>query len=177
MNCSFCGHTDTRVVDSRLISGGTQIRRRRLCSQCGERMTTIETVCHTLPRVIKQTGERETFSEEKLRTGVIRALDKRAVAADDVEAMFAAIMSELSRMGEREIPSARLGDMVMDKLKLLDPVAYVRFASVYRCFQDVADFHAAIESLERFSRSETETKEVSEEDHENSGGQHVHGTC
>ncbi|HBF07410.1 MAG TPA: transcriptional repressor NrdR, partial [Gammaproteobacteria bacterium] len=92
-------------------------------------MTTIETVCHTLPRVIKQTGERETFSEEKLRTGVIRALDKRAVAADDVEAMFAAIMSELSRMGEREIPSARLGDMVMDKLKLLDPVAYVRFAS------------------------------------------------
>lgn len=147
MNCNFCGHIDTRVVDSRLVSGGTQIRRRRLCNACGERMTTIETVFHSMPRVIKQTGEREVFSEEKLRTGVIRALDKRAVSADDVEAMFAGLVTEISKLGEREIPSARLGELVMDKLKALDPVAYVRFASVYRCFQDVADFHEAIKAL------------------------------
>lgn len=129
------------------MSGGTQIRRRRLCGQCGERMTTIETVCHSLPRVVKQTGEREVFSEQKLRTGVIRALDKRAVSADDVEAMFAALIAEISKLGEREIPSARLGELVMEKLKALDPVAYVRFASVYRCFQDVADFQDAIKGL------------------------------
>lgn len=147
MNCNFCGHVETRVVDSRLMSGGTQIRRRRLCGQCGERMTTIETVCHSLPRVVKQTGEREVFSEQKLRTGVIRALDKRAVSADDVEAMFAALIAEISKLGEREIASTRLGELVMEKLKALDPVAYVRFASVYRCFQDVADFHDAIRGL------------------------------
>lgn len=148
MICSYCGHPDTRVVDSRLIAGGTQIRRRRVCNSCDERITTIESVAHTLPRVIKQTGEREVFSEEKLRTGVIRALDKRAVSVEDVEAMFAALIAEISRLGEREIPSARLGDMVMNKLKALDPVAYVRFASVYRCFQDVEDFKHAIEGLD-----------------------------
>lgn len=129
-------------------------------------MTTVETVNHSLPRVIKQTGERETFSEDKLRTGVNRALEKRAVPADDVEAMFASLMSELSRLGEREIPSARLGDMVMEKLKQLDPVAYVRFASVYRSFQDVAEFHAAIESLECFTKQSQHLEE-----------ENVHGAC
>jgi len=163
VNCSFCGHLETRVTDSRLIAGGTQIRRRRLCNHCGERMTTLEIVSHSLPRVIKQTGERETFSEEKLRTGVIRALDKRAVSADDVEAMFAALISEISRLGEREIASNRLGEMVMDKLKALDPVAYVRFASIYRCFRDVADFQQAIEGL----YPESTTKEQD----------NVHRTC
>ena len=178
MNCSFCGHADTRVVDSRLISGGIQIRRRRLCGECGERLTTIESVSYSLPRVVKQTGEREVFSEEKLRTGVIRALDKRAVSAEDVEAMFASLVAEISRLGEREITSTRLGEMVMDKLKALDPVAYVRFASVYRCFQDVSDFREAIEGLNPNQvntgagdvKPQQDTVEVQRSDY-------VHGTC
>lgn len=147
MKCSFCGCCDTKVIDSRFLSEGNQVRRRRLCNACGERMTTMESICHNLPRVIKQNNEREGFSEEKLRTGVMRALDKRAVSTDKVESMLASLIADISRLGEREVPSARIGELVMERLKALDPVAYVRFASVYRCFQDLADFEHAIQSL------------------------------
>lgn len=148
MRCPFCGTDETRVVDSRLVGEGDQVRRRRECSGCRERFTTYETVEFSLPKVIKQNGDREGFNEDKLRAGIERALEKRPVESEDVELAMSHIKRRLIAHGEREVPSRRLGEWVMQELRALDQVAYVRFASVYRSFQDVQEFRDEIERLE-----------------------------
>ncbi len=148
MRCPFCGAEDTRVVDSRLGGEGDQVRRRRECLSCKERFTTYETVELTLPRVVKSDGNREPFDEDKLRAGMGRALEKRPVSSEDVERGISHIKGRLRAWGEREVQSRIVGDWVMDELRVLDQVAYVRFASVYRSFQDVQEFREEIERLE-----------------------------
>jgi transcriptional repressor NrdR len=149
MRCPFCGAPDTRVVDSRLGGEGDQVRRRRECAECKERFTTYETVELSLPRVVKSDGSRQPFLEEKLRAGMARALEKRPVSAEAVERAVSHIKRRLIARGEREVPSRTIGEWVMDELRHLDQVAYVRFASVYRSFQDVQDFREEVERLER----------------------------
>ncbi len=149
MHCPFCGAEDTRVIDSRPASDGAQVRRRRECTACGERFTTYETVELVMPRIVKRDGTREPFSEEKLRTGMLRALEKRPVATEQVEAAIERIKRRLRGAGEREISSRDVGEWVMEELRGLDQVAYVRFASVYRSFQDVNAFREEIERLQR----------------------------
>lgn len=149
MRCPFCGDADTRVIDSRLASEGTQVRRRRECVTCSERFTTYETAELIMPRIIKTDGSREPFNEAKLLTGVLRALEKRPVETESIEAAISRIQHRLQACGEREIPSRQIGEWVMDELCSLDQVAYVRFASVYRSFQDVSEFRDAIERLEQ----------------------------
>jgi len=140
---------DTRVIDSRLAGEGTQVRRRRECTECGDRFTTYETAELLMPRIVKSDGTREPFDEQKLLTGVLRALEKRPVDTDSVDAAISRIQHRLQSCGEREIPSRQLGEWVMDELRSLDQVAYVRFASVYRSFQDVSEFRDEIERLEK----------------------------
>ncbi len=147
MRCPFCGAQDTRVVDSRLANEGDQVRRRRECSSCHERFTTYESAELTLPHVIKRSGIREAFSEAKLRAGMQRALEKRPVGSDDIEAAISRIKKELTTTGEREFPAQKLGELVMKELSLLDPVAFIRFASVYRSFEDVSEFTDMIAKL------------------------------
>ncbi|MBX3701127.1 MAG: transcriptional regulator NrdR [Dokdonella sp.] len=149
MHCLYCQHPDTRVIDSRVSDDGTMIRRRRECEQCGERFNTFETAEVKLPNVVKSDGRREPFDEAKLRTGFRRALQKRPIASEAVDAAVRAVITELRRSGEREVPSLRVGELVMHELKQLDHVAYVRFASVYRSFEDVQAFREEIERLER----------------------------
>ena len=149
MHCPFCQHNDTRVIDSRVSEDGATIRRRRECEACGERFSTLETVELKLPSIIKGDGRREQFDAKKLRQGFDRALQKRPVAEEQVEAAVRAVVHAVRMSGERELPSRRIGEFVMDELRKLDHVAYVRFASVYRSFQDVADFREEIEKLER----------------------------
>lgn len=149
MRCPFCQHPDTRVIDSRLSNEGDQVRRRRECMDCGERFTTYETAELNLPRVIKRGGAREPFSEAKLRGGMLHALEKRPVATELVEAAINRIKRRVLAQGERELDAQRIGDWVMDELRALDEVAYVRFASVYMSFEDVAAFREVIERLER----------------------------
>ncbi len=148
MHCPFCSADDTKVIDSRLVSDGAQVRRRRECLSCHERFTTYEAAELVMPRVIKQNGSREPFNEEKLRAGFLRALEKRPVSVESIEAEISHIMQNLRATGEREVNSRVLGELVMDSLKSLDKVAYVRFASVYRSFEDIAEFQAAIERLQ-----------------------------
>ena len=140
---------DTRVIDSRLAGEGMQVRRRRECIACADRFTTYESAELVMPRIIKSDGTREPFNEEKLLTGVLRALEKRPVDTESVEAGISRIQHRLQACGEREIPSRQLGEWVMDELRNLDQVAYVRFASVYRSFQDVSEFRDEIERLEQ----------------------------
>lgn len=147
MHCPFCAHPETKVIDSRLVADGEQVRRRRECIQCGERYTTFETAELVMPRIIKHDGTREPFHEEKLRSGIQRALEKRPVSVEDVEAAIVRIKHKLRAMGEREINSRVLGECVMSELRQLDQVAYVRFASVYRSFKDLDEFRAEIERL------------------------------
>ncbi|MGB5209146.1 MAG: transcriptional regulator NrdR [Gammaproteobacteria bacterium] len=147
MYCPFCGHPETKVTDSRLAGEGAQVRRRRECLNCSERFTTFETAELVMPRLVKSDNSREPFDEEKLRAGMIRALEKRPVSAEDLEAAIARITHRLRTVGEREIPARRVGDLVMDELRLLDEVAFVRFASVYRRFQDVEEFRDEVERL------------------------------
>lgn len=149
MHCPFCQHAATRVIDSRVSEDGATIRRRRECEMCGERFSTLETIELKLPSVIKSDGSRQAFSSAKLRTSFDRALQKRAVSEEQVEAAMRAVVYQLRKSGDREIPSRQLGDYVMAELRKLDHVGYVRFASVYRRFQDVADFREEIERLER----------------------------
>lgn len=148
MHCPFCGHEETKVIDSRLASEGSQVRRRRECLQCTERFTTFESAELVMPRIIKSDGTRQPFDEPKLRTGLMRALEKRPVSMDAVEAAVARITHKLRAAGEREVRSRQLGEWVMQELQELDQVAYVRFASVYRSFQDVNAFREEIERLE-----------------------------
>ena len=149
MHCPFCQHEDTRVIDSRVSEDGTTIRRRRECEKCEERFNTFETAELKLPSLVKSDGRREGFDERKLRTGFERALQKRPVSDEQVDVAVRNVVHALRLTGEREVASRRLGVLVMDELKKLDQVAYVRFASVYRRFEDVADFREEIERLER----------------------------
>ncbi len=149
MHCPFCQFEDTRVIDSRIGEDGTSIRRRRECADCGERFNTSETAEIRLPVVVKSDQRREPFDEAKLRTSFERALQKRPVSADRIDTSVRAVLNEARMTGEREIASLRLGEFVMQQLKVLDQVAYVRFASVYRKFDDVHAFREEIERLER----------------------------
>lgn len=148
MHCPFCDHSDTRVIDSRLLGEGDQVRRRRECQSCKARFTTYETAELSLPRVVKSDGRRETFSDQKLRGGFLKALEKRPVEMERVEDAINHVKRRVRESGEREIASVKIGELVMDALRGLDQVAYVRFASVYRSFEDVRAFLEEIERLE-----------------------------
>jgi transcriptional repressor NrdR len=149
MHCPFCGAKDTKVTDSRLVGEGGQVRRRRECIECTERFTTYETAQLVMPRVIKHDNCREPFDETKLRTGLQKSLEKRPVSTEKIEEIIDQIKRNIRITGEREISSQTLGEMVMNKLKQLDHVAYVRFASVYRRFQDINAFREEINHLEK----------------------------
>lgn len=147
MHCPFCGEADTKVIDSRLVAEGDQVRRRRECLSCRERFTTFESAELVMPRVVKQDGTRQPFDEEKLRAGLMKALEKRPVSIEEIEAALNRIRFRLRATGEREVKSMQLGEEVMTELRQLDKVAYVRFASVYRSFQDINEFKEEIERL------------------------------
>lgn len=147
MRCPFCGEQDTKVIDSRLASEGDQVRRRRECVACKERFTTYEVAELSLPRIIKRNKAREAFDEGKLRAGMQRALEKRPVEVDEIEAAVSRIKKTMRAKGEREVPAQELGELVMKELSQLDHVAFIRFASVYRSFEDVSEFTDMIEKL------------------------------
>lgn len=153
MHCPFCGADDTKVIDSRLVAEGDSVRRRRECQTCGERFTTFENAELVMPRLVKRDGTREPFDEEKLRRGLQRALEKRPVSVEEIESSLNRIMHRLRSAGERELPSLRVGEEVMNELREMDGVAYVRFASVYRDFQDVSEFQKEIQNLTRTDES------------------------
>tara|TARA_B110000879_G_scaffold176839_1_gene231039 strand:+ start:872 stop:1324 length:453 start_codon:yes stop_codon:yes gene_type:complete len=148
MHCPFCSAIETKVVDSRLVSDGDQVRRRRECLQCKERFTSYETAALVLPAIIKRDGRRAPFSEKKLRVGVMRALEKRPVSLDDIENMIELTKKQLRAKGEREVHSLWLGEQVMDFLRKRDDVAYIRFASVYKRFKDVSEFSRTINKMQ-----------------------------
>ena len=147
MHCPFCSAFETKVIDSRLVSDGHQVRRRRECLACHERYTTFETAELVMPRIIKRDGSREPFNEDKMRNGLVRALEKRPVSVEQVELSVNKVKSQLRATGEREISSEFLGNVIMEQLKDLDKVAYVRFASVYRSFEDIKEFGEEIARL------------------------------
>jgi transcriptional repressor NrdR len=159
--CPFCGHVETKVTDSRLAGEGQQIRRRRECLACGERFTTFETAELVMPQVVKSDRTREPFDERKLRAGMQKALEKRPVANDAIDAAVARICHKLRSLGERELPARLVGELVMEELRQLDEVAYVRFASVYRSFQDVEAFHDEIDHLRRRRRRDEPSGQLS----------------
>ena len=147
MHCPFCPAIDTKVVDSRLTGEGSQVRRRRECLACGERFTTFEAVELTMPRLIKNNGERVVFDEQKMRRGMMRALEKRPVDTARVEAAVKRIIRQLRDANEQEVRASFVGELVMEALRQLDQVAFVRFASVYRSFQDVNEFKEVVNRL------------------------------
>jgi len=149
MHCPFCEEKDTKVIDSRLVASGSQVRRRRECPACGERFTSYESAELLMPKVVKtSSGVREPFDGDKLRAGFVKALEKRPVAQESIETELTAITHRLQATGEREVPSMLIGEMVMESLRRLDQVAYVRFASVYRDFKDISEFRAELDKLE-----------------------------
>jgi transcriptional repressor NrdR len=149
MYCPFCSAQDTKVIDSRLVADGSQVRRRRACNECQERFTTFESAELVMPRLIKSDGRREPFDDEKLLVGINRALEKRPVSIEDIEVSINKLKSTLRATGEREVPSKMVGELVMDLLKALDKIAYIRFASVYRSFEDVKEFGEEIAKLDK----------------------------
>ncbi len=159
MHCPFCGHADTKVIDSRLAAEGRQIRRRRECLHCTERFTTFETAELLLPMVVKGDLSREAFDENKLLTGMLKALEKRPVSRETVEAAAARICHKLRSLGEREVASRKVGEFVMEELRHMDEVGYVRFASVYRSFQDLEAFRTEIDQLRRHRRRREPSKD------------------
>ncbi|MCC7326104.1 MAG: transcriptional repressor NrdR [Burkholderiales bacterium] len=148
MKCPFCASTQTQVIDSRVSEPGDSIRRRRRCSGCQKRFTTYETVELRLPQVVKTNGSRSDFDVDRVRVGFARALHKRPVPTEYVDAAIDRIVARVLALGEREIASRQIGEMVMQELYRLDKVAYIRFASVYRSFQDVSDFRDALREVE-----------------------------
>ena len=148
MRCPFCFADETRVIDSRLANEGEQVRRRRECFACKERFTTYEIVEVNMPRIIKRDNGREPFKEDKLRAGMLHALEKRPVDSNEIESAISRIKRQLIITGEREIAATLLGEMVMKELSQLDPVAFVRFASVYRSFEDVSEFTKMVAGLQ-----------------------------
>ena len=148
MHCPFCSHTDTKVIDSRLISEGSQTRRRRECPACGERFTTFESAELLMPKVIKSRNNmREPFNEQKLREGLFRALEKRPVGEEEVETLIEDIKKDIRSSGEREVRSRLIGEVIMKHLRQLDEVAFIRFASVYRRFEDITEFSEEVDKL------------------------------
>ena len=147
MHCPFCHTEETRVIDTRLVASGEQVRRRRECQSCAERFTTYESAELLMPRVVKSDGAREPFNDHKLRSGLARALEKRPVSTEKLETLVNQIQHDLRATGERELPSRTVGETVMKRLKTVDQVAYVRFASVYRDFQDISEFQDEIQRL------------------------------
>lgn len=161
MHCPFCHFEDTRVIDSRLTEDGMQVRRRRECERCGERFNTYETADLKLPQIVKHDGRREAFDERKLRSGLERALQKRPVGSDTLDAIVEHVVKKLRTAGERELPARRIGEWVMAELKAVDQVAYVRFASVYRSFEDVTEFQDEIRRLRERSEAESRRNQMS----------------
>ena len=148
MHCPYCGYIDTKVIDSRLIAEGLQTRRRRECPECGERFTTFETAELLMPKIIKQRNNmREPFNEQKLREGLFRALEKRPVGEEEVEKLIEDIKKDIRATGEREVKSRLIGEIIMKRLRGLDEVAFIRFASVYRRFEDITEFSEEVEKL------------------------------
>lgn len=161
MHCPFCGANDTKVIDSRLASEGSMVRRRRECLSCTERFTTFETAELVMPHIIKSDGRREPFNEDKLRSGIVRALEKRPVGIEAIDDAINRIMKKVRAKGERDFVSQSIGGLVMDELRDLDQVAYVRFASVYRSFQDVNAFEEEIEKLKNVPSPEVKKRQHS----------------
>ena len=161
MHCPFCGKQETKVIDSRLASEGAQVRRRRECLDCNERFTTFESAELVMPRIIKSNNAREPFNEKKLTAGMMRALEKRPVRSEKVDAAINRLQHRLRASGEREIAARKLGEWVMNELRELDKVAYVRFASVYRSFEDVNAFREEIELLESQPTKEDKKDQIS----------------
>ena len=153
MFCPFCSAQETKVIDSRLVSDGHQIRRRRQCLACHERYTTFETAELVMPHIIKRDGTREPFNEEKMRNGLMRAIEKRPVNTEQIEQSVNKLKSQMRATGEREITSEMLGNLLMIQLKALDKVAYLRFASVYLSFEDISEFADEIARLGKESPS------------------------
>ncbi len=149
MRCPTCQAHDSRVVDSRLSPDGDKVRRRRECVACGERFTTYEVADRVMPRMVKSDGSRQSFDEGKLRAGIMRALEKRPVGTEQVESLIGRIMRRALALAEREVTTRQMGEWVMAELRELDQVAYVRFASVYRSFEDVDAFRQEVERLKR----------------------------
>ena len=149
MKCPFCSAFDSQVVDSRIPEAGDSIRRRRRCTSCDKRFTTYETIELRLPQVVKSNGVRQEFSQEKLREGFRRALHKRPVPTEYVDAAIDRIVKQVLSLGERELPARQIGGMVMNELKRLDKIAYIRFASVYKSFQDVDDFRDVLKDFDK----------------------------
>lgn len=147
MYCPFCHAPDTKVIDSRLIAEGAQVKRRRQCLDCKERFTTFETTESTMPLIAKRDNRREPFNVQNLRNGMLRALEKRPVSAEHVEQAISRIIQKIHQHGEREIPSRLIGEWVMNELYRLDHIAYVRFASVYKRFEDVSEFRLTIDQI------------------------------
>ncbi len=161
MHCPFCSHEETKVIDSRLAGDGRQTRRRRQCLDCRERFTTFESAELVMPRLIKSDNSRQPFDESKIRNSMVRSLEKRPVSADDFEQAIGRLIHKLRTMGEREVPSRLIGEMVMEELRDLDEVAYVRFASVYRSFQDVTEFQDEITRLQQISDASAAREQMS----------------
>lgn len=159
--CPLCNHNETRVVDSRLTRDGMQIRRRRECTGCNNRFNTFETPELKAPRIIKSDGNREEFSEDKLRQGMLKALEKRPVETREVERAIRGLVREISSVEDAEIPSSLIGEWVMRELGRLDQVAYVRFASVYKQFEDVQAFSELVERLERENPGSLDQRQIS----------------
>jgi len=161
MHCPFCSHEETKVIDSRLAADGRQIRRRRQCLDCNERFTTFESAELVMPRLVKTDGRREPYDEEKMRGSMLRALEKRPVSSEMLEEAVGRLVHRLRTMGEREVPSRTVGELVMEELRELDEVAYVRFASVYRSFQDVTEFQEEIKRLQEISDASAAREQMS----------------
>jgi len=161
VHCPFCNHEDTKVMDSRLAGEGRQVRRRRQCLACGERFTTFEYAELVTPNVVKRDDRREPFDVAKLRNGMLRALEKRPVKSEDIEASISRITHRLQTLGEREVTGRLIGEMVMEELHQLDQIAYVRFASVYRSFQDVTDFQTEVQRLRAAPAPGSEREQMS----------------
>ena len=153
MKCPYCKHTESKVIDSRSTVDGESIRRRRVCLHCGKRFTTYETVETSSLMVIKKDGSREAFSHDKLLRGVLKSCEKRPVSLSQLEEMVGEIEVELQNRMDREVPSAVIGELVMDKLKRIDQVAYVRFASVYREFKDINSFLQELKVIREHEKS------------------------
>ena len=160
MYCPFCGKQETKVIDSRLASEGAQVRRRRECLDCGERFTTFESAQLVMPRIIKSNGAREPFDDTKLIGGMMRALEKRPVESERVDAAISRLQHRMRASGEREIASRQVGEWVVNELRQLDQVAFVRFASVYRSFEDVNAFREEIERLEQEPTAEEKKDQI-----------------
>jgi transcriptional repressor NrdR len=161
MHCPFCSNEETKVIDSRLAGEGRQIRRRRQCLACNERFTTFESAELVMPRLVKNDSSRQPFDEAKLRNSMVRALEKRPVSSEMLEQAIGRLVHKLRTMGEREVPSRLVGDLVMEELRALDEVAYVRFASVYRHFQDITEFEDEIKRLQKISDAAANREQMS----------------